>query len=334
MIFNGSIILSNQKTDNQSVFTWMISVGGLTPNPDCKLRISQHHVLKLIFKNFIGGEANQWEKRISQNKPRRLLPNYIDFEARIEQNSQSRDLFYHRILKNWVIKIDIAPERHLTKLKSVIINEFILEKSLWHNCSSYKGWIWKVLSCIQTIIYIRNRSIPSRISTKISLRRFVRWVIVDDSLALYVSKFPKNTILTCTKQMAGHKMIPFDWKEELLQNKDLESTLFLWEHHSKVLWPEPVSKNLDFGIAMLSFGLRILLQLICYWKVSGMFFHGNFSFQWNPLSLHDPNWSLWKRTLKRNRSFWKKIGIITFWLDFIECIQCIVLWLKTQHLSL
>ena len=53
-----SIILFNQK----SVFTWMISVGGLTPNPDCKFRVSLHHVLKLIFKNFIGANVNQSDK--------------------------------------------------------------------------------------------------------------------------------------------------------------------------------------------------------------------------------------------------------------------------------
>ena len=40
----------------------MISVGGLTPNPNCKLRVSLHHVLKLNVKSFIGGEASQSEK--------------------------------------------------------------------------------------------------------------------------------------------------------------------------------------------------------------------------------------------------------------------------------
>ena len=41
------------------------------------------------------------KKLISLNKPHRLLPNYIDFEARNEQNSRSRDPFYHRILNNF-----------------------------------------------------------------------------------------------------------------------------------------------------------------------------------------------------------------------------------------
>ena len=52
-------------------------------------------------------------EKINGNKPRRLLLNYIDFEARIEQNSRFQGPFYHRILNNFrAFKIDIALGRH------------------------------------------------------------------------------------------------------------------------------------------------------------------------------------------------------------------------------
>lgn len=52
-------------------------------------------------------------EKINGNKPRQLLLNYIDFEARIEQNSRFQGSFYHRILNDFrAFKIGIAVERH------------------------------------------------------------------------------------------------------------------------------------------------------------------------------------------------------------------------------